>query len=354
MLARMSATDATTSATPQGAEAELHMRFRALVDELTPSAIRVAATLGLAKHMTDGPLTLEELAEAVEVDADALGGLLRYLSCRGVFAEPEPDVFVLTELAEFLREDHPAMMHYYLDLEGVYGRTSKVLACLLDVVRSGEPAYLPMFGRPFFDDLDERGLSRNFADEMAGPERLTIRDVFHDYNWEGVEHIVDVGGGSGRLLSTILKALPDARGTLVDRPANAGAGSATMMSAGVAHRCEIIGQSFFDALPGGGDVYLLSCVLVDWNDDEAVALLKRCRVAGGQTGRLLIVDKVRVEGENPSTRDTHMDLFYRAVHGGKHRTFKEHEVLAAAAGFTLTDVGPADVTRRLLQGTVAE
>ena len=308
-----------------------------LMDLVTPMALRVAATLRIADLIGDGAAEIGELAERSGTDADVLARILRHLVARGVFAEPEPGRFSVSGPARFLRSDHPAGMRVSLDLEGFGGRMDLAFTGLLHTVRTGEPAWETVFGKPFWQYLaDEPHIGASFDATMAtGPEYFA--DAAAGPDWTNAKHVVDVGGGIGVLLAEVLRANPGVRGTLVDLPDTVRRGEAHLTEHGLAGRCAFAGQSFFDPLPTGGDVYLLGHVVHDWPDEEAVAILRRCAEAAGDHGRVVII-------EGPGTADAdpaafaEMNLRMLVLAGGRQRAPEEYRALADAAGLRVTDV----------------
>lgn len=304
-------------------------------DLVFPWALRVAATLRLADRIASGVTHLQELAVHAGVNADALGRLLRYLISYEVFAEPAPGLFTLTDAARFLQESHPLRLRAWLDQEGAGGRMDGAWNGLLQAVRTGEAAYPSLYGCTFWEDLAAHPhLEASFNELMVNrPSR--VDDAFiAEYDWAGVRHVVDVGGGSGRLLAALLRAHPAMRGTLVDLPGTVSAAREAFSSSELAGRCEIIAGSFFDPLPSGGDVYLLSFILHDWSDREALAILRRCAQAAGTSGRVLIRENlVGTDNDQPLVRG--QDLLMLVLFGGRERTLEAFAELANTSGMTL-------------------
>ncbi|MFL6078130.1 MAG: methyltransferase [Mycobacteriales bacterium] len=305
-----------------------------VTDLVTPMAVRVAATLRLADLMAAGVERVEELAERTGADADALGRLLRHLTCHGVFAEPSPGRFTVNDTADPLRSDHPAGMRMALDLDGFGGRMDLVFTELMHTVRTGQPAWEAAFGAPFWNHLAANpAMAASYDAIMAGSERTTVAT---DYDWSGVRHVVDVGGGTGGLLAEVLRANAGIRGTLVDLPDTVARGRRFMAGRGLDGRCEFAGQSFFDPLPPGGDVYLLSAVLHGWADEPATAILRRCAEAAGRTGRVVLVEHATA-GDDPGMF-AEMDLRMLVLCGGRERGIEDYRTLVAAAGLAIADV----------------
>jgi 2,7-dihydroxy-5-methyl-1-naphthoate 7-O-methyltransferase len=150
-----------------------------------------------------------------------------------------------------------------------------------------------------------------------------------------VRHVVDVGGGTGGLLAEVLRANAGIRATLVDLPDTVARGRRFLAERGLDDRCDFAGQSFFDPLPAGGDVYLLSAILHAWGDEPATTILRRCAEAGGKTGRVLIVEH---DAAGDPAAFAEMDLRMLALVGGRERTVDDYATLAAAAGLAVTDV----------------
>jgi hypothetical protein len=298
--------------------------MRALSDLVTPYALRAAATLRLADLIEAGARSPVELAALSGCDAPALERLLRHLAAKGVFAQPEPGTFALTELSRQL-----------LDVDGGLGRSDVALSGMLEAVRTGRPVYEGMFGRAFWADLEtDHERSEAFDALMAVQVSLVADEVTTAYDWSQAGRVVDVGGGTGTLLATLLGKYPALLGTLVDLPSAVEAGQRNLTAAGLADRCSFSPGSFFAALPTDGDVYVLSRIIHDWSDRDATAILRRCAQAAGPAGRVLVIEQL-VAGNETSPMTTTMDLRMLAVFGGQERSLEQYNALASAAGLTL-------------------
>jgi SAM-dependent methyltransferase len=299
----------------------------ALSDLGTPWCVHVVATLRIADHIAAGIAHIDDLAAASRSHADSLHRVLRHLVGKGVFEEPAPGQFALNEPARGLL-DSPLRLG--LDLESFGGRMAYAWGSLLDAVRTGAPAYHTIFGRPFWEDLQAHpDLAASF-DALMGPAGHGAPDpeVLVSGGWESVRTIVDVGGGTGALLAEVLRARPTVHGTLVDLPLTVARSAEMFHAAGVSERATAVGQSFFDPLPAGADLYLLKSVLSDWPDREATAILRRCADAARPGGRIVILNGVSPDDAGAASPA----LLMMVLVGGKDRTLTEFRELARAAG----------------------
>jgi 2,7-dihydroxy-5-methyl-1-naphthoate 7-O-methyltransferase len=314
-------------------------RLAPVIDLVTPMAVRAAATLRLADLMTAGPVPVGDLARLSGSDPEALGRLLQHLVCRGVFAEPAPGTFGLNDLAALLRSDHPSGMQVSLDLGGFGGQMDLAFTGLLHTVRTGQPAWETVFGAPFWRHLaSDPVMSASFDATMAaGPEY--VADAARGYDWSRARHVIDVGGGTGGLLAAVLEAHPQARATLVDLPDTVERGQRELAARALDGRCVFAGQSFFDELPTGGDVYVLRGVIHDWGDDEATAILRRCAEAAGDHGRVVIIEgSAGGDGDGDQAAFAEMNLRMLVLCGGRERGIDDYTALAAAAGLAVAGV----------------
>jgi len=299
----------------------------ALSDLCTPWCVHVVATLRIADHLAAGITSIDALATASGSDPDSLHRVLRHLVGKGLFAEPVPGRFALNEPARGLVD---SALRLGLDLDGIGGRMAHAWGSLLRAVRTGAPAYHEVFGRPFWEDLQHHPAIAASFDALMGPAGHGVPDpeVLVTGGWESVHTVVDVGGGTGSLLAEILRARPNVRGTLVDLPSTVARSGAIFQAAGVAERVTAVGQSFFDPLPAGADLYLLKSVLSDWPDREALVLLRRCAEGARPAGRVVVLSGVLPdEGRDPSPA-----LLMMVLVGGRDRSLAEFRKLAGATG----------------------
>ena len=339
----LSGTAGTDAGTIQ-AETAAWQTLGPLMDLVTPMALRVAATLRLADSMPDDGggegAVLADLAERAGADPDALARMLRHLVQHGVFTEPSPGQFAANQTAALLRTGQPGAV--WLDLDGFGGRMDLAFTGLMHTVRTGEPAWEQVFGLPFWAYLDANpAISASFDATMAlGGADTTLAD---DYDWTTVRQVADVGGGTGSLLAEVLRRHPGLHGMLVDLPETAARARQHLARLGLGGRCEVVGQSFFDPLPPGPDVYMLNRVIHDWDDDSARAILRRCAEAAGSTGRVLVIESHGTGGSDPAAF-AEMNLRMLVLTGGRERTIDDYSSLAAGAGLQVTAVH--DITER--------
>src|SRR5215472_8111281 len=246
-----------------------------MLDLATPWCLYVAATLRIPEHIAAGHAGITDLATAAGCDEDALYAVLGHLVAQGVFAEESPGRFACNQAAEQLASVP------FLDLDGIGGRMAHTWGTLLDYVRTGRPAYQRVFGRPFWEDLAAHPRIGAEFDALMGPAGHGVPDFDIELSggWETVRTVVDVGGGTGAMLASLLRRHPHARGILVDLPGTVARAGEIIESFGVGDRVTVEGQSFFGPLPAGAELYLLKSVLNDWPDEPTVAILRRCAEA---------------------------------------------------------------------------
>jgi SAM-dependent methyltransferase len=268
--------------------------------------------------------------------------LLRALSSDGVFAEVERG-FVRTPLSDGLRSDAPLTARWIALAFGAeqYRGWSESFHSFC----TGEPGFDRAHGLPFFDYLEQHpDASAIFNRAMAAGARSRLAALV-EHDWTDARHVVDVGGGNGTALAAILGTNPHLTGTLFDLQSALGGAPPILADAGVAERCELVSGNFFvDPLPPA-DVYVLSQILHDWDDERAAAILRNCRRSIADDGRLLVHDAVVPAGPEPHYRKL-FDLHMLVLLGGKERTNDEWQTLFASTGFRIANVravGPSDL-----------
>jgi hypothetical protein len=312
-------------------------------------AIHVAATLGIADLLADGPRASDELAAETDTDPQALYRLLRTLAAFGVFREDEDRRFALTELGDVLRSDAPEGIAGWAVFAGGPSHW-RAWGELLHSVRTGESAFAHVHGTDVWSWRAERpGESAIFDRAMMALTRSSNRALVEAYDFGRFETIVDVGGGNGALLSLLLAKYPDVAGILFDQPHVVSGADDVLATAGVADRCRIVGGSFFDGIPAGGDAYVLKAIVHDWEDEESIAILRGCRAVVPDGGALLVIERV-VGPPNTDPVAKLSDLNMLVAPGGRERTDDEFESLLAAAGFRLVGVTPTAAGLSVIEG----
>ena len=221
---------------------------------------------------------------------------------------------------------------------------------LLHSVRTGESAFRHLHGADLWEWRERRPEEgAGFDRAMTALSRRVAQATVAAYDFSRFRRTVDVGGGHGAMLAAVLAAHPAARGVLFDQPGVVAGAAEVLRGAGVAERCEVVGGSFFEAVPSGGDAYLLKAILHDWDDAEAGAILRNCRRAIGLGGALLVVERVVAPpNEDPVTKFS--DLNMMVMTGGRERTEEEFAALLADAGFRLTAVVRTGTPFSIIEG----
>jgi hypothetical protein len=303
-----------------------------------PQALHAVAVLGIADSLADGPKNSDQLAQQSGTHAASLYRVLRALAGAGVFAEDKAGRFRLTALGQPLRS---AVANSVRGAAIMFGgeRTGRLDGLLVECLRSGKTATELAFGtKGFFEQYQEDpAQAAIFNASMTALSNAHYSGVVEAYNFTSIRNLVDVGGGHGRLISMILKAYPKMRGVLYDLPHASEGGRKGIGEAGLADRCEVISGDFFQSVPEGGDAYILSRVIHDWDDDEAVAILKVVRKAMQPPSRLLLFETL-IRTDNRPAYPLLSDLNMLVLTGGQERSEAEYRTLYKAAGFELSRV----------------
>jgi hypothetical protein len=304
-------------------------------------ALYVAAKLGVADQLSLGARSADELAERVQAHASTLRRLLRFLVVCGVFVEQEDGRFALNRTAEYLQSGHPRSLRPSAIRagEGMWN----VAARLLETVTTGRTPHEDVHGTTFFERAGEREFGVRMSSSTAGlAEAFAANELVAN-----AARVVDVGGGDGAVLIRLLQWNAQLRAVLFDRPAMIEAARVQVGNAGLGDRCELVAGDFFEGVPAGGDVYLLSWVLHDWDDEQALRILRACRQAGAQT--LLIAETLlparAVAAESAAAgliADPYtLDLQMLLLTGGRERSEGEYRALLDEAGFARVTTAPA-------------
>jgi hypothetical protein len=306
-------------------------------------AICSAVELGLPEALAGGPRRVEDLAADRGAHAGHLERLMTALAAVGVFARIDAETFELTPLGQTLigaEEDGRSLA----GLAAFSGSRwlGDARASLTDSVRTGASAFRCAHGADLYEAIQEHPdlgeLYEGWAGYSAGVDALA-EPIIDAYDFSRSRHVVDVGGRYGALLARILDATPGLTGTLFDLP-DVEAEARKLLRAHLLHdRCRVVIGSFFDGVPEGADLYILSNVLPDWDDERAVAILRQCCAAMVPDGRLLVIQPVFTEQVLRSSGVSGFDL-WMMIHSGTMRTLEELGALLAAAKFEVLRVIP--------------
>jgi hypothetical protein len=289
---------------------------------MATKALGIAADLRIAEGLAAGPRPVSELAQTSGADPDTLQRILRALASDGVFAEDEPGVFRNTEASELLgRDGWPEFAHLFGSV--FYEATSTIDP------DSREETFTRRFPADFWSWLEARPNERAAFDAAMAGGKGRHADRLARLDWRANETVVDVGGGNGELLRELLERRPELRGIVFDLPETARDEST------FGDRMEFVAGSFFEAVPAG-DSYILSAILHDWSDDRADEILRTVRRAASPAARLLVIESVVADGNEPQGSKW-LDLLMLVL-GGRERTAPEWRALLADAGFAVDEI----------------
>jgi hypothetical protein len=305
------------------------------------AVVYAAAKLSLADHLAAGARSAAELAGPTGTHPPSLHRLMRTLAGLGILTERDGQRFALTPLGEALKADAPGS-----------ARATLIAFCgpafwrsweeIIYSLQTGKPGFDKAVGMPVFDYLAQHPEEASyFSEAMVGFHGAEPPAVAKAYDFSTVKTLVDVGGATGNMLAAILSAHAAPRGILFDRAHVVHEAPALLAARGVAERVTIEPGDFFQGVPAGGDAYLLSHIIHDWNEDQCLTILGHCRKAMKPDGRLLIVETVLPPGDTPHQGKV-QDMVMLVVPGGQERTEAEYASLLDKAGFRINRVVPTD------------
>ncbi|TDB45597.1 methyltransferase [Photorhabdus luminescens] len=317
-------------------------RFTELADYIIPFTIRSISELKVADCLVDGPKSVAEIAKEVGANEFALYRAMLALASKGIFAETdEPGIFEQTAMSELLSTRSTfSLRNGYRMLHADIKAWSRFDYSL----RTGKACFDIVHDQDYWDFCaSHKDYSLMFDNAMATFTPLEYRAILAAYDFSGIETIVDIGGGNGRLLSLLLKSLPHVKGKLFDQPHVVNKAHLTLENAGVLSRCEIHGGSFFDAVPGDGDLYIIKRVIYDWDDERAAKILSNVAQAMNPSGKVAVIDPVLIPGNSADLGTTYSriyDLLMMAMVSGHARSEEQSAMLFDKAGLKLTRVIP--------------
>ena len=325
-----------------------HLQLIQMGSFLVPRVLYAAAKLGLADQLGAGPRSAVELAGTMKLHAPSLHRLMRTLASLGILTEREEQRFDLTPLGAALKTGTSYSARSTLVTLGSpwFQRAWDHFMYSLETGRAGmEKAW----GMPLFDYLAQHTEDASlFNETMVGFHSSEAPAVANAYDFSVFRSVVDIGGGTGNLLGTILARHAGPRGVLFDRPHVVRDAPAMLKTHGVEERITIEVGDFFQTVPAGGDAYLLSHIIHDWNDEQCLTILRHCRKAMKPDGRLLIVENVLPAGDAPHLGKL-LDMTMLVVVGGQERTEAEYAMLLGRASLHLVRVVPTKSTVAVLE-----
>jgi len=329
-------------------EHALHLQLDQMISGYwTSQAIYAAAKLGIADLLAAGPQTAEQLATTTETHAGALYRVLRALASVGIFAENGQKEFALTPLAEFLRSDVPGSKRALAMMSG--DEQFKAWSEIMYSVQTGKTSFDKIYGQPIFEYLSQHPEKGQIFDRaMTGIHGRETGEILEAYDFSGIQTLVDIGGGNGSNLINTLQKHPEMKGILFDLPQVVERAQPHIEAAGLLDRCELTGGNFFESIPADADAWFMRHIIHDWNDEKSLTILRNCHAAMPENGKLLIVESVIPEGNDPFP-GKFLDLVMLMIPGGKERTAEEYRFLFAEAGFELTRIIPTESELSILE-----
>jgi predicted O-methyltransferase YrrM len=331
-----------------GASSPDRILIQLLTGAWATQAVATAARLGIHDILGDGPKTADDVAAEAQAHTGATYRLLRALASLGVLEPRSGGRFANTAVGELLRENVPGNLKkmFIAETDRVHWHSWEKAA---DAVRTGQPQPKPVFGLAAFEYYTRhRHEGELFGQAMENVSRFAAQAVLEAYDFSGVKTIMDVGGGNGSLALLILSKHPELKGKVFDLPYIEAQAKLGIEAAGASGRCEFRAGDFFQEVPRGADLHTLKFILHDWNDEECVRILRRCREALDPGGGILIVEMLVPEEIRPDFVML-MDLNMLVMTGGRERTAKEFEKVLNDAGFEMTRVIPTKSPLSLIE-----
>ena len=321
-------------------------------------ALGLATKLCIPDHLGNGARHYQELAAELGLHPSSLNRVMRLLASAGIFHEQAGGKFALTPLGDLLRSDTPGSMRAAVLLfagEAIQASWAELEYCL----KTGQPAFrkLSPGAKNAFDGLRDPQAAANFDEAMAALSAQTALALIAAYDFSKFGKLADIGGGNGALLIGILKGNPSLQGIVFDQPASAERAGRRIAEAGLRVRCEAVGGDFFREVPRGAGAYLLKHIIHDWNDEDAIAILKTCyRAMDGTDAKLLLVEGVypeRIDQSLKSRGAAFNDVNMLVSTGGRQRSETEFRALYQRAGFRLTNIVPTAARACIIEGAQA-
>ena len=312
-------------------------------------SIYVAAKLGIADLLKDSPKSCDELAIATGTHAPSLYRVLRALASLGVFAETQPNHFTLTPLAACLQSDVPNSFRAFVIMLGE--EQYRAWGEFMHSVQTGGSSFEHIYGMNLYEYLAQNPESAKIFDEsMTNFSAIESGAIAASYDFSSIQTLVDIAGGQGLLIASILKSNPTLKGVLFDLPHVIERAKRFLEAEGVLERCQLAAGNFFESVPEGGDAYILKYIIHDWDDEKAIAILKQCHKVMPANGKILVAEQVIPPGNKPFMGKL-LDLQMLVMtSGGCERTEAEYRALFEKAGFKLTRIVPTQDEISIIEG----
>lgn len=307
--------------------------------------IHAAVELGIPELIAGGPEGVDELAEMTGTMPDLLYRMMRALASVGIFEEVEDRRFGLTSMASLLRDDALG------PVAGMFNAPWNDTAWMyfLDCLRSGETPFEAAHGMPLERWLADNPAAADVLMRANGVKAAYSHSCIVDaYDFGAAGTVVDVGGGNGSLILEILGSNPGLTGIVAEIPSVALSAGKLVRKAGMQERCRAVECDFFEDVPEGGDIYILSNILHDWDDAACIRILDNCFAARGEGTRLLVVEAIVPPGNEPSVAKL-LDLEMFVVTGGRERTGEEYSLLLESAGYEVIRIIPTGGTVSIIE-----
>jgi hypothetical protein len=322
--------------------------FQIILNFWLSRALYIFVKLGIPDLLKDGSKTTNELAAATTTHAPSLYRLLRALASVGMVKSTGDGKFELTPLSELLVTDAPGSLRWFMMSE-LGQEHYPAWGNLMHSVKTGEIAFDHLYGMNIWEyfakNPDDGAI---FNNSMSGVTAVANETITASYDFSGFRQLVDVGGGHGGLATGILKKNPNLKAVVFDAPEVINGTREKITAAGLSDRCEALSGDFFESVPEGGDAYILKWIIHDWDDEKSIRILRNCRKHMTADSRLIIVDTVVPETDEPHF-SKFFDLNMLVMTGGKERTEAEFRQLLLSAGFKLLRVIPTDLPTSIVE-----
>ena len=330
-------------------EQNMEFLYGLLNSHVMSRLIYAVAKTGIPDLLKDNQMDYKELAERANVHPHSLYRVMRTLSSVNVFSEMEEGVFRLSDIGQLLRTDIPESQHALAVLmwEPWWRQGWDEL---LYSLQTGKVAFDHIHGRGLFEYLKQNSEAAElFNKAMTSFTVQEINAILDTYDFSGVKKVVDIGGGRGKLLASLLEKYPSMNGILLDLPMALDSAKRLIDQEDLSERCELVPGDFFTPFSLSGDVYILKSVIHNWNDEQAISILKNCQGSMNKESRLLIIERIIPPGNEPSPAKI-MDIVTLVNLGGQERTLSEYEELLRSSGFKLNRVVSTNSAMSIIEG----